>query len=68
MTINFLIISNDMQVLRNLRYTNAVIMETLRRWPAIPGFMPRYVTNQSVFLSGYSLPQNVKQRGLFYFS
>ncbi|KAK2685465.1 hypothetical protein QWA68_015695, partial [Fusarium oxysporum] len=35
-----------------LPYTNAVIMEALRLYPAIPGTQPRYVLNDEIILLG----------------
>ncbi len=45
--------------LQNLPYTNAVILEGLRRYPTIPGIMPRMVTAPSIELGGIEIPRGV---------
>jgi benzoate 4-monooxygenase len=45
--------------LQNLPYTNAVILEALRRYPTIPGIMPRTVTALSIELGGFRIPRGV---------
>ncbi|MCJ1301127.1 hypothetical protein MMC08_003926 [Hypocenomyce scalaris] len=48
----------DLSRLQGLTYTNAVISEGLRRYPTIPGTMPRTVTSSSITLGGFRLPRN----------
>ena len=45
--------------LQNLSYTNAIIFEALRRYPTIPGTMPRRTTSSGITLDGYHIPRNV---------
>jgi cytochrome P450 len=43
-----------------LPYLNAVIMETLRRYPTIPGLQPRKVVARDVTLGAYKVPAGVR--------
>ncbi len=43
----------------DLPYTNSVIMETLRKYPAIPGTQPRYVLEKDIVLLGRKVPKGV---------
>ena len=49
----------SVSLLQNLPYTNAVLQEALRRYPTIPGTMPRIVTSSSLKLGSLNLPKNV---------
>lgn len=43
-------------------YTNAVIMEALRLYPAIPGTQPRYVLNDETVLLGSKIKKGVRDQ------
>lgn len=45
----------------NLPLLNAIVTETLRRWPAVPGAQPRITPNRPITLAGYdNIPPGVK--------
>ncbi|KAK5046780.1 hypothetical protein LTR84_007133 [Exophiala bonariae] len=44
------------EVVNKLPYLNAVIMETLRRWPTIPGLQPRRVVGKELVVGDYIIP------------
>lgn len=47
------------EVVQNLPYLNAVIMEALRLYPTIPGMQPRKVERVPVKIEGYIVPPGV---------
>ena len=49
----------DPDVINRLPYLNAVIMETLRRYPTIPGTQPRMVVGSELHLGEHVIPVGV---------
>ena len=50
----------DIETLQNLTYLNAVIMETLRKYPTIPGTQPRHILDEDIMILGKRVPKNVE--------
>ena len=46
-------------VASKLKYTNAIISESLRRFPTIPGTQPRTVVVDNLTLDGFEIPKGV---------
>lgn len=49
----------EIHKIQQLPYLNAVINESLRRYPTIPGSMPRVITSSSLKVGNLELPRNV---------
>lgn len=47
-----------------LKYTNAVLLETLKIFPAAPGSLPRIVPQPGAFIAGRWVPGSVRNQPL----
>ncbi|RJE27307.1 Cytochrome P450 [Aspergillus sclerotialis] len=47
----------DITAANKFPYTNAVIMETLRRFPTIPGTQPRIAVDDGIVVDGHQIPK-----------
>lgn len=52
----------DITAANKFPYTNAVIMEALRRFPTIPGSQPRIAIDDDLVVDGHKIPRGVSMR------